>query len=85
MENLSESLIEHHAYGTLAIPNNASRALCLITTAYYYNNNNNNNNNYSIILSVSDAVMIPTISDFFETRMHFEYLISGTRTFAGVS
>ena len=82
MENLSESLIEHHAYGTLAIPNNASMAPRLIATDYYYNNNNYN---YSIILSVSDAVMIPTISDFFETRMHFEYLISGTRTFAGVS
>lgn len=40
---------------------------------------------HSIIFRVSDAVIIPTILDFFETRMHFEYLISGTRTFAGVS
>ena len=29
--------------------------------------------------------MIPMIFDFFETRMHFEYLINGTKTFAGVS
>ena len=28
--------------------------------------------------------MIPVIFDFFETRMHFEYLISGTKTLAGV-
>jgi len=42
-------------------------------------------NDYSIIFKVSEAVMIPTIFDFFETRMHFEYLIKGTRTFAGVS
>ena len=55
------------------------------TSMVITDNNNNDNNNYSIILSVSDAVMIPTISDFFETRMHFEYLINGTRTFAGVS
>ena len=39
----------------------------------------------SIIFKVSDAVMIPTIFDFFETRMHLEYLINGTSTFAGVS
>ena len=25
------------------------------------------------------------ILDFFDTRIHFEYLISGTKTFAGVS
>ena len=29
--------------------------------------------------------MIPTIFDFFETKIHFEYLINGTSTFAGVS
>jgi methylmalonyl-CoA/ethylmalonyl-CoA epimerase len=40
---------------------------------------------HSIIFRVSEAVIIPTIFDFFETRIHFEYLINGTRTFAGVS
>ena len=40
---------------------------------------------YSIIFNVSEAVMIPIIFDFFETRIHFEYLINGTKTFAGVS
>ena len=29
--------------------------------------------------------MIPMTFDFFETRIHFEYLIKGTNTFAGVS
>ena len=29
--------------------------------------------------------MIPMIFDFFDTRIHFECLISGTNTFAGVS
>ncbi len=41
--------------------------------------------NSEIVGVVSEAVIIPTIFDFFETRMHFEYLINGTRTFAGVS
>ena len=42
-------------------------------------------NNYSIIFRVSDAVIIPITFDFFVTRIHFEYLINGTKTFAGVS
>ena len=29
--------------------------------------------------------MIPMIFEFFDTRIHFVYLISGTKTFAGVS
>ena len=29
--------------------------------------------------------MIPTILDFFEIKIHLEYLINGTSTFAGVS
>ena len=40
---------------------------------------------YSIIFSVSDAVIIPKIFESFLTRIHFEYLISGASVLAGVS